>query len=387
MNDEPEPRVAGATGADLPAAGRSAYHLFDVFGVELEYAIVRSDSLDVLPIADELLRRGAGLPSYVSEIDLDGVSWSNELVLHLIELKVTEPSPALEPLAEAFQGHVRRINGLLAPLGGRLMPTAMHPWMDPVAQTRLWPHDYSPVYQNYDRIFDCRGHGWSNLQSVHLNLPFSGDEEFGRLHAALRLLLPILPALAASSPIVEGRPAAALDARMEFYRGNSRRIPSITGEVVPEPVFTEEDYRRRILEPMYRDIAPLDPAGVLRHEWLNSRAPLLGSSARHRDPRARRAGVSAPIWRSALRQQPCSGPWSPSVGPHSPGNKQPRPSRCRKFSSRRSMMAIGPRFPAKAISICSAFRSAVAPPASYGGTWRNLSASWPPARPGASRWT
>ena len=144
----------------------------------------------------------------MSEIDLDGVSWSNELVLHLIELKVTEPSPALEPLAEAFQGHVRRINGLLAPLGGRLMPTAMHPWMDPVAQTRLWPHDYSPVYQNYDRIFDCRGHGWSNLQSVHLNLPFSGDEEFGRLHAALRLLLPILPALAASSPIVEGRPAA-----------------------------------------------------------------------------------------------------------------------------------------------------------------------------------
>ncbi len=49
---------------------------------------------------------------------------------------------------------------------------------------------------------------------------------------------------------------------------------SITGEVVPEPVFTEEDYRRRILEPMYRDIAPLDPAGVLRHEWLNSRAAI-----------------------------------------------------------------------------------------------------------------
>ena len=36
-----------------------------------------------------------------------------------------------------------------------------------------------------------------------LNLPFSSDEEFGRLHAAIRLLLPLLPALAASSPLVE----------------------------------------------------------------------------------------------------------------------------------------------------------------------------------------
>ncbi len=107
-----------------------------------------------------------------------------------------------------------------------------------------------------------------------MNLPFCGDEEFGRLHAAVRLLLPILPALAASSPFVEGHPAAALDARMEFYRGNCRRIPSITARVVPESVFCEKDYRRTILDPMYRDIASLDPAGVLRHEWLNSRGAI-----------------------------------------------------------------------------------------------------------------
>ena len=50
------------------------------------------------------------------------------------------------------------------------------------------------MYEAYDRIFDCRGHGWANLQAVHLNLPFSGDEEFGRLHAAIRLVLPIMPA-------------------------------------------------------------------------------------------------------------------------------------------------------------------------------------------------
>ena len=34
--------------------------LFQAFGVELEYMIVDAHSLDVLPIADELLRDGAG---------------------------------------------------------------------------------------------------------------------------------------------------------------------------------------------------------------------------------------------------------------------------------------------------------------------------------------
>jgi gamma-glutamyl:cysteine ligase YbdK (ATP-grasp superfamily) len=130
------------------------------------------------------------------------------------------------------------------------------------------------VYLQYERIFGCRGHGWSNLQSCHLHLPFHGDEEFGRLHAAVRLVLPLLPALAASSPVVDGRASGILDNRLEAYRLNQARIPSITGQVVPEPVFTAEEYRRRILGPMYADVAPLDPAGVLQHEFLNSRGAI-----------------------------------------------------------------------------------------------------------------
>ena len=54
----------------------------------------------------------------------------------------------------------------------------MHPWMDPRAAS-LWPHEYGEVYAAYDRIFDCRRHGWANLQSVHLNLPFADEREFG----------------------------------------------------------------------------------------------------------------------------------------------------------------------------------------------------------------
>jgi len=247
-------------------------HLFEAFGVELEYMIVDADDLCVLPVADELLRSVA--ESYESEVELGDVAWSNELVLHVIEMKTNGPAETLDGLGRRFQEHVRRIGELLGPLGGKLMPTGMHPWMDPATEMRLWPHEYSPIYQAYHRIFDCRGHGWANLQAIHLNLPFADDAEFGKLHAAVRLVLPILPALAASTPVVDGRLNGILDTRLDFYRSNAARIPSITGSVVPERVFTRAEYERRILGRMYGDVRPFDPEGTLQHEFLNSRGAI-----------------------------------------------------------------------------------------------------------------
>jgi glutamate---cysteine ligase / carboxylate-amine ligase len=246
--------------------------LFAAYGVEFEYMIVDAESLDVRPIADEVFRTVVG--EITGEYETPDISWSNELVSHVIELKTTAPAASLEPLGEAFHRNVLAINDVLRPMGCRLMPTAMHPWMNPDREMKLWPHDYGPVYAALDRIFDCRGHGWANLQSVHLNLPFANDEEFGRLHAAIRLILPILPALAASSPVMDGRVTGTLDNRLAVYRTNARRVPSVSGDVIPEPIFTRADYEEQIFQRMYRDIAPLDPEGILQHEWLNSRGAI-----------------------------------------------------------------------------------------------------------------
>lgn len=255
------------TDGDLPPLG-----LFAASGVELEYMIVHRERLDVFPAADRLLTAAAG--ELVEEYEDGPIGWSNELALHLVELKTARPAASLEGVADQFLGEVRHINTILAGMGGRLLPTAMHPWMNPSFEFRIWPHGYSEIYATYDRIFDCTGHGWSNLQSMHLNLPFADDREFRRLHSAIRLLLPLLPALAASSPIVQWEPTGFLDTRLEVYRGNAARIPTITGFVVPEVVGGREDYQRTILEPMYADIAPHDPDGVLQHEWLNSRGAI-----------------------------------------------------------------------------------------------------------------
>ena len=243
--------------------------LFEGVGVELEYMIVDRATLAVRPIADELLKAVSG--TYATEVDRGLTSWSNELALHVVELKTTEPAPSLVGLSQRFQSEVVEVERYLEPLGARLLPTGMHPSMDPHRELRLWPHEHDEIYAAFDRIFDCRGHGWANLQSVHLNLPFADDEEFGRLHAAIRLMLPLLPALAASSPLADGRLTGLMDTRLEMYRHNADRMPSMTGQVVPEAVFTKADYERRILWPLYNDLAPLDPDAVLRHEWANAR--------------------------------------------------------------------------------------------------------------------
>lgn len=234
--------------------------------------LVADDPLRIAPLADEVFRSVLG--RYAGDVEFGPVTWSNELAAHVIELKTSAPAEHLGGLADLFQSSVRCVNALAAPLGARLMPTAMHPWMDPLRDTRLWPHEYSRVYDAFNRIFDCRGHGWSNVQSAHLNLPFDGDEEFGRLHAAIRVLLPMLPALAASSPVVQGRRATEEDARLAAYAANCRRVPQVTGSVIPEPAFTQAGYARDILQPMYAAIAPLDPDDVLQEEWLNARGAI-----------------------------------------------------------------------------------------------------------------
>jgi hypothetical protein len=243
--------------------------LFQALGVEIEYMIVDAESLDVQPIADRLIEAQAG--AVEAEIEVGDVAWSNELALHVIELKTNGPAAEAQGLAARFQQNVARANELLGRFGARLLPTGMHPWMDPEREFRLWPHEHGPVYRAFHRIFDCRGHGWANLQSTHLNLPFGDDDEFGRLHAAIRLVLPLLPALAASSPLMDGSSTGRLDTRLHLYRGNARRVPSLTGRVIPEPVFTRQDYEGRLLQGIYDDLALLDPEGVLRHEWVNAR--------------------------------------------------------------------------------------------------------------------
>ncbi len=250
----------------------SRLHLFQGYGVELEYMIVDRDTLEVKSISDELLKNQLG--EYGSDYENGMVSWSNELVMHVVELKSTKPESDFEALQLSFQENVRLINNILSEWNAMLLPSAAHPFMNPSKETKLWPHDNNEVYAIYNKIFDCSGHGWSNLQSTHLNLPFADPVEFSKLHAAIRLILPLLPALCASSPILSGKPSGYLDTRLTYYKTNQSRIPSITGQVIPEAIFSKAEYEELIFEKIKKDIAAYDSENILDPMWVNSRGAI-----------------------------------------------------------------------------------------------------------------
>ncbi len=253
-------------------ANDSQYGLFDVTGIELEYMVVDRDTLKVSATVDELFQDAVG--KVVSDVERGDVEWSNELTAHVVEMKTAKPTPSIAAFEPKFREEVRAMNALLAKRGRMLLPGAAHPFMDPLRESVLWKHDHNEVYALYNTIFDCRGHGWSNLQSTHLNLPFANDEEFAKLHTAIRMVLPLIPALSASSPILDGKPTGYMDARMHHYLTHQQRLPQLMGALIPEAVFNQEDYYRVIFEPIARALQPFDKDQVMDHHFANSRGAI-----------------------------------------------------------------------------------------------------------------
>lgn len=249
------------------------WHLFEASGIELEYMLVDAKTLDVRPMADSVLALLNG-GNVQSDAVCGPVTWSNELALHVLELKVSQPTKSLRKIAGYFEQAILGLGEHLDRCGLRLMPTAMHPWMLPQKEVVLWPHEYWEVYQAFDKIFDCRSHGWGNVQSVHLNLPFCGDDEFRRLHAAIRLVLPLLPALAASSPVIEGQFSGQADTRMSHYARHCQALQCLTGHLIPESIQSQSEYTQTILDPIEAAIAPFNAEGNLRAEFVNARGAI-----------------------------------------------------------------------------------------------------------------
>lgn len=245
------------------------YHLFEVYGIEAEYMIVDKTTLNVSPLAEYVLQRFSK-GNIENEVEVGQIAWSNELVSHVIEIKTNGPTKDPIQAEKSFHESLRQIQKILDEKNAMLLPTSMHPWMDTEKETVLWPHGHKDIYLAFDRIFNCKGHGWSNVQSVHLNLPFADEAEFARLHAALRLILPLVPFLSASSPFFSGKLSDVPDSRLIFYEANQKKVSSVTGDIIPEQIFSFKEYHE-LYERIYADISPFDPENILQKPWLNSR--------------------------------------------------------------------------------------------------------------------
>ena len=280
-DEEETAPVAPVASRPVPERGRD-YRAFEVAGIELEYAVVDRD-LNAVSLVEDAFRALTGRPT--SDVDLGRCAFSNEIADHVFELKTPRPTRRLRDAEEALMDGVSRFSAVLrSQFGARLLPTGMHPWLDP-RKAKLWTRSNARIYQTYARLFDVHSHGWMNVHATHLNLPLGTQEEAVAMYNASALLIPYLPALAASSPMYDGELQPAVDNRLAWILEHQARIPESMGALVPEYVESLGDYRKRILGTMYQALDRLPETGVLRHEFFNARGAVFKFSRRSMEVR------------------------------------------------------------------------------------------------------
>jgi glutamate---cysteine ligase / carboxylate-amine ligase len=247
----------------------SLYKPLEVMGPEHELSIVDNE-LHALPIADKIIKEYCG--KLMNFVELPKFTFGKEMQLHVMEIKANEPfqSPLVDE--ETMQSAVETLSDFIEKKhDAHLLGTGMHPLLM-LGDTGVWPHRHKMIYDEYGKIFRLKQHGWLNIQSFHLNLPYQKEPNGVLMYNLLANICPYLPAISASSPIFEGSFGENVDNRLAFYKVNQVEVPSIVGDVVPEYVSSFKMYHDDVIGRYSKDLA-LAGAGkaILFKEWVNSR--------------------------------------------------------------------------------------------------------------------
>ena len=232
--------------------------------------VVARKSLEIMSIPEEIVSSQIGIDPKEERRP----ERTKGVAKHTVSIRTNGPAKRLSKLAKKIDREIRSINKVLRKQDAMLLPTGCHPFMRPEKEVELWQFQSGDVGQLSHELFDLRTHSWSNVQSAQISVPFANDEEFAKLHAAVRLLLPIIPALSASSPFLEGTYTGFLDSRMEAYLHAQETHPDLMGSMVPEPIYDQESYYREIYGPIGRVLGQHDPTRIHYHQHMNSRGAI-----------------------------------------------------------------------------------------------------------------
>ncbi len=211
----------------------------------------------------------------INFIELPDFSFGKEMQLHVMEIKANQPFKTPTAFEETMQSAVSTLNGIVGKHGAHLLGTGMHPLLQ-LSDTGVWPHHHRRIYQEYGKIFNLNRHGWLNIQSFHLNLPYQKDADAVQIHNQLANLCTYLPAITASSPIFEGKEGPDVDNRLQFYKQNQKEVPSVAGDVIPDYISSLDQYKRDVIGRYSADLAKAGAdKTLLNREWVNSRGIII----------------------------------------------------------------------------------------------------------------
>ncbi|MBV9464782.1 MAG: YbdK family carboxylate-amine ligase [Solirubrobacterales bacterium] len=173
-------------------------------GLEEEFALLDPADLGLRPRFEELQRAASADPQLAGSI-------SGELISSEIEIRSGRGAD-LAAASAAQREHRRRLFTLAERHGVALGATGTHPWSDYREQHIIETEHYRRVEEGLKYV------AWrNNTFSLHVHVGVAGADRAVRVCDRLRPLLPLLLAISASSPFLDGRDSGLHSARTQIF--------------------------------------------------------------------------------------------------------------------------------------------------------------------------
>jgi glutamate---cysteine ligase / carboxylate-amine ligase len=173
-------------------------------GLEEEFAVLDPQDLGLVPRFEELRAASSADPVLAESI-------AGELISSEIEIRSGRGEDLAAALA-AQRDRRRRLFALAAERGVALGATATHPWSDYREQHIIETEHYRRVEHGLKYV------AWrNNTFSLHVHVGIRGAERAVLVCDRLRPVLPLLLAVSANSPFLDGRDSGLHSARTQIF--------------------------------------------------------------------------------------------------------------------------------------------------------------------------
>jgi glutamate---cysteine ligase / carboxylate-amine ligase len=188
-------------------------------GIEEEFQVLDPESLDLAPRFEEL-RAAADATDPVVAASLAG-----ELISSEIEIRSGRGENFADALARQRE-HRTRLFGLVAANGAALGSTGTHPWADYREQPNIDTEHYRGVVEGLQYVARR-----NNTFSLHVHVGIRDIDRAVQVCDRLRGVLPVLLAISASSPYLDGLDSGLHSARSQAFTKSFPRcgIPDAYG--------------------------------------------------------------------------------------------------------------------------------------------------------------
>src|SRR3954451_20186077 len=213
--------------ADRAAESFAAATDFTV-GLEEEFALLSTETLDLVPRFEDLRDSAAATDRPLSE------AIAGELISSEIEIRSGRGEDFADAIAR--QRDLRhRLFALAAARDIALGATGTHPWSDYREQRNIDTEHYRRVVEGLQYVARR-----NNTFSVHVHVGMRGIDRAVRVCDRLRPVLPLLLAISASSPFLEGLDSGLHSVRSQIFTKSFPRCG------VPDAFGSWASYRRYI---------------------------------------------------------------------------------------------------------------------------------------------